>query len=69
MADAVGVFLAASSQWRWVGVGMAGAMRTGLDLPAVMAIADRLEVRVTPEVLADLCVMETAAIEQWGKKG
>ena len=32
------------------------------------AIADRLEIRVTPEVLADLRVMEGEAIEQWGKK-
>lgn len=68
MADSVGLFLASGSQWRWVGVGMAGAMRTGLDLPAVIAIGDRLEISVTPRVLADLKIMEGEAAALWGKK-
>jgi hypothetical protein len=62
MVPAWSVFLASASQWRWVGVGMGGAMRTGLDMPAVLSIAERLGVEVTPDVLGDLAVLEGAAL-------
>jgi hypothetical protein len=67
-ADSVGLFLASSTQWRWVGAGMGGVIRTGLDYPAVFAVADRLSIDVTPAVLGNLKVMEMAAVEQWGRK-
>jgi hypothetical protein len=69
MADSVALFFAGATQWRWTSVGMGGVMRTGLDYPSVFAVADRMEIKVTPEVLSDLRTMEAAAVEQWSKRG
>jgi hypothetical protein len=68
MEPSVSVFFGMRTQWRWVGAGMAGAFRTGLDLTALASVAAIAKVEVTPRVLADLQVMESAAIEQWSRR-
>lgn len=59
------------TQWRYVGVGMGGAMATGLDYTAVLAALrtlrlpkDRFE-----EVYADVRVMERAALTVMNDRG
>jgi hypothetical protein len=47
---------------------MAGAFRTGLDYSALPSVASIAKVEVTPLVLADLQVMESAAVDQWARK-
>lgn len=49
----------AKTQWR---VGMDGPV--GLDYPAVFAVADLLNIDVTPAILAKLRVIEAAVLEQ-----
>jgi hypothetical protein len=68
MQPAVSVFFGMRTQWRWVGAGMAGAFRTGLDYGALSSVAAIAKVDVTPLVLADLQVLESAAVEQWSRK-
>ncbi len=61
-APVLAVWNAVHTQWRWVS-GMAGSQRVGLDYagvrasPVFCAIRRR---RQREEMLADLCVMETA---------
>lgn len=59
-ADAIDVLLAVATQWRW---GPAGPV--GLDYPAVIAVADRLGVRLTRAVLADLQYLEAGALDEY----
>lgn len=68
MVDAVALFFSLETQWRWVGAGMAGAFRTGLDYSVLPGMAAALEIKVTAEALADLKTMECAAVEQWSRK-
>lgn len=68
MADGVAIFFAMSTQWRWVGAGMAGAMRTGLDYGALPGVAAMLDVKTGPRQLADLRSMEDAAVETWSRR-
>jgi hypothetical protein len=68
MEGAVSLFFAMRTQWRWVGAGMAGAFRTGLDYSALPSVASIAKVEVTPRVLADLQALEGAAVEQWSRK-
>jgi hypothetical protein len=68
MADSVAIFFGMGTQWRWVGVGLAGAVRTGLDYSALPSIAAAHSIEVTPRILADLRTMENAAVKQWGRK-
>lgn len=67
MADAVSLFFAMATQWRWCG-GMAGAFRTGLDYGPLATIAGSIGVQITPEVLSDLRAMEAAAVAEWSRK-
>ncbi len=67
MKDAVALFFAMSTQWRWVG-SMAGAMRTGLDYTPLPAVAGSLGIAVTADVLGDLRTMEHEAVKEWGRK-
>jgi hypothetical protein len=68
MVPAVSIFFAMQTQWRWVGAGMAGAFRTGLDYSSLPAVAAGSGIELTPEILADLRAMESAAVQQWSKK-
>lgn len=67
-ADSVALFFAMSTQWRWVGAGMSGLFRTGLDYTPMASVSAALGITVSAEVLNDLRTMESAAVEQWGKK-
>jgi len=68
MRDAVGLFMALATQWRWAGAGLAGAFRLGLDYNAVEPTARMLRVELTPTVFNDLRVMETEALSVWSKR-
>ena len=68
MVPAVSLFFAMETQWRWVGAGMAGAFRVGLDYAALPAVAGVIQVEMTPRVLADLRTLERAATAEWGRK-
>ncbi len=65
MKDSVAVFFAMATQWRWVGVGMGGAFRTGLDYPALSIVAAGLDVKLTPLVFSDIRTMEREALSYW----
>lgn len=68
MEAAVALFFAMSTQWRWVGAGMGGLLRTGLDYSVLPSLASALEIETTADVLNDLRTLEAAAVEQWGRK-
>lgn len=68
MLGAVSLFFAMQTQWRWVGVGMAGAMRTGLDYAPLPGIASAIPVDLTADVLHDLRTMESGALEVLNKR-
>lgn len=57
--DFFNLWNAVSTQWR---VGMDGPI--GLDYPAVFAVADLLNIDVTPAMLRKLRVIETSVIEK-----
>lgn len=56
-----------STQWRWVGTGLGGAMRTGLDYAAVMpvlqAIAAEDDAWTALDLLDEMRSIEHALIE------
>lgn len=63
---AVTVFLGMITQWSWVAVsGLAGGtvFRTGLRLEALPVVAAAHSVRITPELMGDLRVLEAEYIE------
>jgi hypothetical protein len=65
----VSIFVSMQTQWRWVGAGMAGAFRSGLDYSVLPVVAPIAGVEVlTPEILSDLRILEAAAVEQWSRK-
>lgn len=68
MADSVGVFFALATQWRWVSMGLAGALKTGLDYQAIDAVASGLDVAVTPQLFNDLRLMEAGALDVWSRR-
>ncbi len=65
---AVQVFCACATQWRWL-AGMAGAIRLGLDYPAVEAVLRmrRVPPRERPDVLARVQTLEIEALRVWGR--
>lgn len=67
-ADSVALFFAMSTQWRWVGAGSGGMFRTGLDYTPMASVSAALGITISADVLNDLRIMESAAVEQWGKK-
>lgn len=68
MREAVGVFLAMRTQWVWVGLGMAGAMRTGLNYAALSATAELSGVQMTDRVFSDIRTLESSALDTWDRK-
>jgi hypothetical protein len=69
MVPAVSLFFGMETQWRWTGAGMAGAFRTGLDYSSLPTVAAASDVKLTPEVLADLRSLEAGAIIEWSRRG
>jgi hypothetical protein len=68
MKEAMGLFFAMSSQWRWASVGLAGAIRVGLDYGALAPAAALSGLTMTPKLFDDIRTMEFAALEVWGKR-
>lgn len=68
MVPAVSLFFGMRTQWRWVGAGMAGAFRTGLDYSALAAVAGMLGIEVGADTLSDLATLEASAVEQWSRR-
>lgn len=68
MKDAVGVFFAMQTQWRWVGAGLGGVIRTGLDYNALRETARNSGVKMTTGLFDDIRTLELAALDAWGRK-
>ena len=69
--DALAVFSAMSTQWRYVSAGMAGAFQTGLDYSALTSILDVLDITGTDrrkQVFYDLQIMEEAALQHFAEE-
>lgn len=62
MLDAVRLFCAAGTQWRWLAAGDR-AIPTGMDYAGVRAAADWLGVTAGPDLLDDLRALEAGALE------
>jgi hypothetical protein len=69
MIEAVGLFLAMTTQWRWTGAGMAGMFRTGLDYGVLNRTAENINVEMTPGLFADIRSLEAAALSAWSGNG
>jgi hypothetical protein len=67
MKDAVALFFAMATQWRWVGAGMGGVIRTGLDYCALAKTADMADLNMTPGLFNDIRTLELAALDGWSK--
>lgn len=63
-AAAVGLFMALDTQWRHHA--MTG-QRLGIDYAAIRPTAELVDIAVTPQVMADLRVMEIAALNELAK--
>lgn len=68
MRDAVAVFMAMATQWRWVGAGMAGAFQVGLDYSVLDRTALALKVELTPAVFNDIRLLELETLKVWSKR-
>lgn len=68
MRDGVALFFALSTQWHWVGAGMAGAFRTGLRYEAIDATAKGNALEMTPTVFGDIRTLEREALSVWSRK-
>lgn len=67
MKDAVGLFFALSTQWKWIGAGLAGAFRNGIDYNAIAPTAAALGLTMTPALFNDIRTLELAALDAWSK--
>lgn len=68
MRESVCLFFALDTQWKWVGAGMAGAFRSGIDYTAIAPVAAALGVSVTGQHFRDIRLMEAEAISVWSKQ-
>lgn len=68
MVDSVALFMAMQTQWRWVGAGMGGVWRTGLDYSVLNDVATPLQIKVTSAALNDIRTLESAALAHWSRK-
>lgn len=62
--DTVRLFCLMETQWAWVGMGLAGATRTGLRYEAIGATARPSRIIVTPALFDGLRTMEIAALDE-----
>jgi hypothetical protein len=63
MRDAVHLFFAMATQWRWTGAGMGGLVRTGLDYGALNSVAANLGLTMTPALFSDIRTLELAVLD------
>lgn len=68
MMDGVALFFAMATQWQWVSIGMAGAMRTGLKYEVVEVVARGANIKYGPAVFSDLRTLEAEALAAFGKR-
>lgn len=68
MREAVALFFALSTQWRWTGAGMAGAFRTGLDYAVLEPTARAAGLVMTPGLFDDIRTLEREALTVWSRK-
>lgn len=67
-APAVRAFLSIDTQWRFAAVGIGGMVAIGLDYQGARAGLELAGIEVTPELWADLRVIEAAAGEAMNRK-
>ncbi|MEO5336869.1 MAG: DUF1799 domain-containing protein [Magnetospirillum sp. WYHS-4] len=65
--DALRVFLALGTQWRWI-AGPMGARAAGLDYAAIPPTLVLMGMAATPALFAQLRAMEGAALEVWSRR-
>lgn len=68
MRASVGLFMALGTQWKWIGAGMAGAFRSGLDYGVIAPTAAALEVALTSDVFNDIRVLERESLKVWSAR-
>ncbi|MBA2718524.1 MAG: DUF1799 domain-containing protein [Chloroflexi bacterium] len=68
MRDAVGLFMALQTQWKWIGAGMAGAFRSGIDYPAIAPTAAALDVKLTADLFNDIRLLERESLRVWNAR-
>lgn len=68
MKDAVGLFFAMSTQWRWTPVGIGGLIRLGLDYNALPTTAGMIGLSMTADLFNDIRTLELAALEASARK-
>jgi hypothetical protein len=68
MKESVGLFFAMDTQWLWTGVGMAGAIRTGLNYAALPTTATLSGVQMTDAIFSDIRTLERSALDTWNRK-
>jgi len=68
MDAGVSIFFAMCTQWRWVGAGMAGAFRTGLEYAALPIAAAGVGAEMTPRVFGDIRLLERECLAVWSRK-
>lgn len=68
MKDAVALFFAMGTQWRWTSAGMAAVFRTGLDYGVLKDVAAGLDVTLTPSAFNDIRTLEQEALSYWSAR-
>lgn len=68
MKEAVALFFAMGTQWRWTSAGMGGAIRTGIDYTALHSTAALTDLTMTPRLFDDIRTLELAALDAWNRK-
>jgi hypothetical protein len=66
MREAFALFC--DAPWNWVAMGMGGVVRTGILRTELEASARLLGVTPTPDLFADVRVMENAAMAYWAER-
>lgn len=69
MRDPVDLFLAMSTQWRWIAGGFAPPQRIGLDYSAIEPLARLTGIAASPALFNDLRTMEREALAVLNKSG
>ena len=67
LRDAVDAFVTLGTQWRWLAPAFGVPFRTGLDMAAVPATLRMLGTKPSRRLLADLKIMERAALDTWDR--
>jgi Phage related hypothetical protein (DUF1799) len=63
--DALALFLALGTQWKWHPM---IPVRTGFDYASIAPVATATGIALTPSLFADLQIMEQAALVEFGKR-